>query len=329
MNYKMDEIVENRPKFQKYVLWIALFFSFVACSKEIELNEFEFEKHVVVNCFFTADEAFKLRISESFNVLEKPSGSIGKTIGNAEVKVFENNELMGILNFGGDVAQFYSNPEIIPQTGKTYRIEVRVPGYDLIEAESYIPPMVATQSVIDTLHQTEIYGGGLLEVYRLRFTDAPEENQYLLSITPSSTIITDPERLLELQGNIEISSDDPVIGFYNYGLKQNKKYFFDFSDKLYQGRSYNLIFWINKHRVFKGFVGLPRVTLNIHLNNLSEDFGKYLNSVNATLEAQANPLSETVLLYSNVKNGLGIFAGFSRSTQSIELINPNIPPRKK
>jgi hypothetical protein len=70
----------------------------------------------------------------------------------------------------------------------------------------------------------------------------------------------------------------------------------------------------NKVDYLSEIIGGPRVKsefYNLEIYKLSNDLYKYIKSVNKQQQVGDNPFSEPVFVYTNIKNGLGIFAGYS------------------
>jgi len=64
--------------------------------------------------------------------------------------------------------------------------------------------------------------------------------------------------------------------------------------------------------------------LNIELFSISKDIYMYLLTFQAQQETEESPFAEPVMVYNNIKDGYGIFAGFSVYKDSILI--PNMSP---
>lgn len=62
---------------------------------------------------------------------------------------------------------------------------------------------------------------------------------------------------------------------------------------------------------------------NIYLSllKIGDDYKKYIESEEAYYVSQENPFAEPASIYSNVENGYGLFAGYNRRVQTIEIVN--------
>jgi hypothetical protein len=57
--------------------------------------------------------------------------------------------------------------------------------------------------------------------------------------------------------------------------------------------------------------------IHVELTSLTESAYLYKSSIEDYQGASGDPFSEPVLVYDNIENGLGIFAGFSLSSDSL------------
>ncbi len=61
------------------------------------------------------------------------------------------------------------------------------------------------------------------------------------------------------------------------------------------------------------------VTLNAYLLHTDRYYYEYHRSVIRSTRAQDNPFAEPVLVYSNIQDGLGVFAAFDRQTVEVRI----------
>ncbi len=62
-----------------------------------------------------------------------------------------------------------------------------------------------------------------------------------------------------------------------------------------------------------------QLSLHAQLLHVDEHYYKYHRSLRRTIQSQANPFAEPVLIYSNVTGGLGVFAAYTESTVRVKL----------
>ena len=118
------------------------------------------------------------------------------------------------------------------------------------------------------------------------------------------------------------------IYYYLEGSAEGTEYFhfnnlmsgYVLSDDLFNGREKTLYAKISTWQLFDYYYqDLPQSPLYIHLYSISEDLYRFILTYNKYTDALGNPFAEPVNIYSNVKNGLGIFSGVNVSTDSVDL----------
>ena len=112
-------------------------------------------------------------------------------------------------------------------------------------------------------------------------------------------------------GTVWFSSDDPVltgsdasIGGNGFGQRGAS-----FNDDLFEGgdRTIELDAWL-----------WETDAVDVTVSSGTEEFYLYEVSYSKYQETRDNPFAQPVQVYTNVRNGLGIFAGVSSTTQSVE-----------
>ena len=115
-----------------------------------------------------------------------------------------------------------------------------------------------------------------------------------------------------------INSDDPAIVGSNYGLQPGNSRIYGevlpFSDDLFNGKTYTLR--INPNAYFYG--DSLRRELTIRLKTISEEQYAYTYASWLQNAYEDIPYTEPVLVPGNVKNGYGIFTGYSFDEVSIK-----------
>ena len=106
------------------------------------------------------------------------------------------------------------------------------------------------------------------------------------------------------QYDIWFNSDDPIIGDE---ISDNGVIF---SDEFFNGKNYELVIYIDKQ--YTPF-------LFTELRSVSKEYFLYMRSYFKYVQTNGDFLAEPVMVYNNINNGIGIFAGFSTSTKLIIL----------
>lgn len=294
-----------------------------ACEEPLELDLNDKER-LVIYSNFSAEQALEVFVSKTRSVLNtKPT----EFLEDATVMVFVENELEEILQMiPADVQNgkptFYKTIKLKPKVGVVYTIKVSVPGFDPVTATNSIPESVPIESVdYANTGQTEINQSKNIKFdVSVTFKDpVEEENFYHLvflqklhqySITPEGDTVLS-EMVVNAPLTVYPSSLDlPVTAYYD-------RRSFLIKDQLFNGAKISLDFW----GVYDFDPGhyLPGDFI-IELRTVSEAY--YLYHITLSRQVNTNnPLSEGVVVYDNVENGEGIFAGYSSSFNAFKSSN--------
>jgi hypothetical protein len=232
----------------------------------------------------------------------------------------------------------YSTLNTKAEAGKTYRLEVTHPDFEKAVCETYIPKSVPILS-IDTLTKTivsQYNTSSVLEV-KIKFQDTPgEKNYYRLVYRNQLGVLMDDYKTPEANDNFilisdqvvgtSINSDDQLINPKNEDandllFSSSTNRYNLFTDELIEGKEYELSFnlfenyYTSNYKIPKGGNG-EFMRLTIELHSLTREAYLYMRSVAANNSADGF-FTEPVQVFTNVDNGIGIFAGFSASQKSI------------
>ena len=198
------------------------------------------------------------------------------------------------------------------QDNKEYSITVSSPGLKTAEATTTIPRKVEIikTDTVPTIYTSMPYyfpNGIPYYICKITFKDpAHIKNYYYFEIrgvdiqaynegfkgkgTPKGFHCHDPI----VEENIEWSDANKIL----------------FSDELIDGKEYSLEILISKETFEYDHVFL-------YLHSVSKDFYLHIKSYSQYDKAKEDEFSEPVLIYSNIQNGIGIFAGCSTSVDSL------------
>ena len=264
----------------------------VACTKIIEIDLPSAHDKLVVNCFFSTGDKFVVHISNSQNILNEDSIEII----NADIKLYANEIYQGTQMYIND--GFYSHDTIIARPGIEYKLLALVPGYDQVEAEDIAP----TPAILDSVYYNpkaypDSEGNNFYKVELLMQDHASIRDYYEIVLKYYKN--ADKYSIIRLRGDYE-----QVI--MNEGDEEFYSGICIFSDELINGSKYRL--------KLKSSTVLSENKKELHLLSIRETLYKYRKSWIRHSSAQypdiTNPI-EPVTLFSNVKGGYGIFAGYS------------------
>jgi hypothetical protein len=307
-----------------------------SCAKN-NLTIQNIDSKITINGLITTDSLFKISISKS-DYITNWDDSLN-SIDNAQVLVYQNNNVIDSLLYDiywdVDVSNSlfhhsnYKSKKIFHVKEKEYKIVVKAPDVPEASAITIIPNPVRIEHV-DTSRirlSTESAKNLLCFKCNIEFTDPSDEtNYYLLDIFKKYK-----EYNYSYSEILPLLSDDPIVE--EKLLSKGSSYFttyatrgIAFSDKIINGKKSNLAviiccddiglpFWNDDSEADKD--DNHRKVVYFRLYSITEDYFKYIQTLNQYYKNYDNPLSDPVQVYSNVTGGYGIFAGAAVSSDSL------------
>lgn len=269
-----------------------LLFLLVSCTKVINIDLPSAPDKLVVNCLFSTGEVFTVHLSHSQDILSEDSTEID----NADLMLYANDVYQGTLNYVSN--GFYTHDTIIARPGIRYKLVAHVTGYDQVVAEDSTP----TPAILDSVYYNpnaypDSEGDDFYKIELFLKDNASQRDYY--EIVLKHYINTGNYSIIRLRGDYEqVIMNEGDEDFYS-GICV-------FSDELINGSEYRL--------KLKTSDILSENRKELHLLSISKTFYQYRKSWIRHSSAQyidiTNPI-EPVALFTNVKGGYGIFAGYS------------------
>jgi len=294
----------------RYIFIAVLSGALSACEQTIDVNVTS-EPPIVVNALFTNDSTWRIRVDRAWSATEptyyfdttydangNPTSyrvlSYSKSIDNAMVQITSGKGEQIMLEY--DTNGYYNGP-VAPRFGESYTLSVNVPGQPLLSSSAYLPVPVP----VDTAYFAGATADGLL--LAVEFTDVPGPNTYELFAWSLKS---------QYDFYIPVKCDDPDVHVETYwtpirgGEDQTAEVwpmFLSINDANFQER--------RKKLIIRTTGGSQDDEWAVRIRTLSSGYAKY----RATSELQRNtsddPFAESVRIFNNITNGVGIFAGYS------------------
>lgn len=313
---------------KKYILFILMIVSILACTKTLDFDDEGLANKLVFNGIIQTGDSFKANLSRSSSILSETGFGIPPMSANGTIQLYENGTLLSTVSSLGQ----FSFADIKPKAGASYRIVVNTEN-EMIEAQTTIPNKVEVISV-DT---TSVKSNNLIFTFiNLRIKD-PEGDDYYRIVSMRETIsyIQDNKGVRKYHrayNQFLIASDDPVFKsvYNNFGdeiIDGPDNEYSIFPDDYFNGKEVSVKFRTNPsyygdpsnpgmHGYGYGYGTTQIYERNeIHVQKLSKDLYNYLKYLKLYNFYHDNPFAEPVPIYSNVKNGIGIFAGYNDETK--------------
>lgn len=289
----------------------------VACEEPVSLDIESVAPKIVVNGTFTPNHPFQITLSKNEALLSNDSTEF---INNAKVQILDaQGGLLRELNYQENTAiPSYGFPGFQPQAQKIYQLAIEIPGYPMIYATSSAPNSVPIQSIkteeITSAPNTSLYS---IKINASILDPQGEQNYYHLQLyyqqiasrSSSNGLVGKPESFIPIPIRSANSENSTVIADVN-------KNGVLFSDDALDGEQINLQFQAVLDREYTG--ENPQIVGE--LRTISKDYYQYYTSLTRQLENKDRPFAEPVIVFNNIENGLGIFAGFNHRRDSV-LIN--------
>jgi len=306
----------------KKILHIAvllnLFLVVSTCEKELQLNAEEVDSRLAIMCDFSPDEPFVLELSKSKSINSAKLES--NIINNADVQICVNNEVIETilpLNSSSDANTKYQSTVALPEIKQIYTLKVEVDGLEPITATSSIPRAVEiSHSSIGEINSFLTDDNETVS-YEVRLgvqmeDPVDETNYYQISffqevLTSTPSIQQNEIKVIPSEGYSLI--DDDLTN--NFNLIDGGILFKDLS---FNGTTkefvFQPLFYFKPENL--NTTSTP-INIIIELRSVSEEYYKYYTSVYRQSSQENTPFSSPTVIYSNIKNGYGIFAGYSKS----------------
>lgn len=278
----------------------AVLFFLVSCSTEVDIEwENESQKYVV-NCLLTPDEPMKLYAFTTTPILDDTAFFVD----GLDIEIYKNETLTWS---GSGTGQGEYPIPVYAEAGAKFKIIMKDKNGFAVSAGDSIPlhVYISNATYLFPVYE-DIYGSKFGKV-SLSFQDEPEvKNYYEIVILSKDSSI-----------NQTFNISSPVITLDNEN-DPNSPGTILFTDELFNGEKLALNIFVSSYD-----------TPIIVLKNISRNYYEYRKSINIHFYNQNVERydiynmfkGDPVELYSNVSNGLGIFAGYTQDIKQCTNLN--------
>ena len=286
----------------------------LSCEKEFLLDQSVVDNRVVVNSIFNDEDVLSLTVTKNMKPQQNQKIIEFK---NAKVSLYKNGTFVEDMVYSKDsddeLGRFYSG--ITPIIGSTYKVEVETILTGKAISQSVLPPKVdiVSDSAIwvkwttseDSMFSIRYY-------FEITINDPPENNYYFITASvPVYQVdtINNTRQFQALQYAEILSGDLPKHEIYLNNALLFKDVTFNATSKKITGTA-----TFNSHPDPDFYDGdnsfiLDKSKLHIELHSLSADAYNFCSSYAKKIASQDDIYSEPTVIYSNIENGLGVFAG--------------------
>ncbi|HPW65464.1 MAG TPA: DUF4249 domain-containing protein [Salinivirgaceae bacterium] len=285
----------------KNFLLIAVIVFLFACERETKVDIPESEPKIVVSCLLIPKKNIEIYICQSIYIYDTKEIPIT----NATVDLYKENVMIETIPHAEN--GFYRS-DLQPEIGKSYSVEINVQGFKTIKAQTSVPIPVTIDSIKTTRNVGTSVNGRKLSYYQMFISSAGANNdisyyKYIFEVLTDSL-----DGYGQLNFNKAFSYDAVIM---NEGDIYNRF----FSTQLYNTSTFNLNLYFEDPADLFFDIDTVRFTISSQMYSLSQELYLYEKSLKKYTENQNNIFEQNnpPLIYSNIENGYGIFAGLSFS----------------
>lgn len=306
--------------------FIIIYAAFLSCTSELPLEVSQKDKVIVMNGVLVAESILKVKLSYSQR-LNDISTTI--PIEDAEVHIKENLTRIIKLHHVGN-GEYISNSKA--QRRHFYQVSAHIQGRPILEAEDSVPDTPTINACFS--HASDRTGGYDVDVNLQISNEVPgKDNIWIDVLTKDYKESTSPE-LITTKAFYIFSNSSGLDNFnstYDNASREFEYILFvrqsDESRKLPEPKI--KITGADGHRFFR-YNTLTSLDENqkllINVYNCSRAYDRYLKSslleyVIEDLYSVPDPMNGPTKIYSNVKNGEGIFGAFTMKTIEVNSIS--------
>lgn len=295
-------LIQSIFNMSRPLITFILIFILVGCETQVPFELPVIEPKLVINSVFSADSLFKINITAS-----KPNNSKDfylqqkfDYVQNAEIFVTQNNVLYSDFEYKEN--GFYVSKSFIPKTESKCELKVSAKGYKTVQAQSSIPYKIKIDSFYYSYISHPDIGDNILKI-NLIWNDPPDENYYYILASLKHTTKAYAKKSPDI-----FLRNHPIFG--DWSLRTSKNLLV-FNDNTFNGKKYNFEFFVgNRNNTFGSN------TYTFYLCHISKNFYQWAESIGRYFE-QNSFFDEPVVVYNNIEDGIGVFAGYNMSSDSL------------
>lgn len=294
-----------------------------ACTKFIEFEGEDATPRLVVNGVFSPDSVFEIEMSNSLGFIDVAQIA-PRTDGRAVVYDASSNLIDSLVHVGDGIYRGTSAATV----GNTYTVRASAGRFDEVYATDILPLPVPVDSwdTASAESSDPFLGNGSLDIFFTLTDPADRDNYYMVEIFQS------PGYYIDYVFNPVTEQFEPDTIFFD---GPPTRQYMSTSDQVLQieanefsdgGEQFGSVFFFTD-RLFSGETRRFQVRLDyyagysdieIRLTSASRGYWRYMRTIDRYDYSSGDPFSEPVQIYTNIEGGLGIWAGYSVSSATIE-----------
>lgn len=303
-----------------HLLYFIMLLFVAACERPVDLNLDEFEPQLAIVSNFALDQRVEVQVSKTQSPISTDNPEY---VDNATVELYQATQLIERLTLipaRNNNPPFYISQQFTPTSGIEYTLKVQAPNFKPVEAKSILPAPTPIRALSITNVNIKPGTKPIQSVYeyevQITFDDPLKvKNYYHLNfyqqlftyrLEGKDTILT--EQVFLKQKFNSATDDNTMISYFDGGVL--------FEDKNFNGEPISFSFPLQVEIVpSRQLLG----NMYAELRTVSPEYYLYHNSLSRQQTSPGGPFSEPVIIYNNIENGQGSFAGYSPALDSIAI----------
>lgn len=286
-----------------------------SCIKEIDIPIEYTDPKLVLNGFFTSDSLWNVHLSASKYIYS--SGEI-PVIPDATIIIMDQDGSNIVLVPQGD--GYYRSTTQYPQPGHTYTIQVAKAGYETITSTATTINQVPLKSV--ELGEKVLIDSYEYRKIRIKFDDPSETNFYRINFKQS---------MKEPDWNTVDELDSIWTSYPNWVMYQDANNSLEsgysstssmlISDYYFNGNEHTIDVFVDDYYFQNGYYDEQNAHLVIEFHTVSMEYYYFASSLENYNNSDEFALfaSQPVQIFTNIENGLGVFASYASQLDSIKM----------
>lgn len=299
-------------KTSKYFLLISLSIFLFSCSKEIKFKGDDAKSLLVLNGIIENDSIIQVSLSKSTPAIgEQNTGS--SVINSLATLVLTDNTTSETFTSNSTNSKGFYEFGTTAKAGHSYSISVTHPDYTSISSTMKSPDNVSITSWDSLSVSVPGYGPNdtlWRKIVHLKWLDPIDDNNYAVKVFSIDTLTGFEKELMAF------TYFDGMESSNIYGNQIQL-----FNDKTFNNTQITISLDFDEDFYLDPITYLPtgEKSYKVILYNFSTEVYNYISSTNKSMDSgNGNPFSEPVAIYSNVKNGIGIFGGVGTAVVKIK-----------
>lgn len=296
-----------------YIAVVATTVMFASCEKDIDVKIPDYKPLLVLNSNTEVDDTIRVTVGKSEGILNYKTGH-NLSVNNAIVQLYSGSNLLETMKY--DSASGTYNSKTIAVEGGKYTLKVNAPGYAEASAATIAPAFVPIAGIQRIKNARINQDQQQQDELRITFNDPPTKRDYYIisiirattgpdSSSPSySTCVNTIDASVEDISNDEIDQNTCIDGQWIF-----------LRDELFNGTTKELKLFVES-----GFLenGGAQGFAEIVLQHVTEDYFKFQKTYRFAADNNGNPFAEPTNVYTNIKNGYGVFSILSYDVAEIK-----------